>query len=297
VIKRVIAFSLLVMMITGGVACSQAKNTANKEEGSVGNIKLRMFGTAPGSEPMEERYYTSFALEYNGALYWFDAGEGCSHIAHTTGADLQTIQAIFISHSHFDHIAGLAGLYSTMAKLDSLHSGYQNKQVELYVPSNNIWPGVVMQIGQLSVYQNFKEHIIKDGVLYQNEDITVEALHNNHLGTPKDGVYQSFSFKIRLSGINIVYSGDIGSVDDLAPIMDDCDVLLIETGHQEAAVHLNGLEKMEFTPKTVMFLHHSRNMMRNGDSMLDKQRKTYPGTLIFLNDGDIYSLPDIQKVN
>ena len=73
-------------------------------------MKLYVFGSCSGTEPMEGRHHTSVAFEINDRFYWFDAGENCSYTAHLMGVDLLKISDIFISHTHMDHIGGLANL-------------------------------------------------------------------------------------------------------------------------------------------------------------------------------------------
>ena len=55
---------------------------------------------------MHGRNHVSWALDVNGRLYWFDAGESCSHTAYLLGLDLMAIRSIFISHPHIDHVGG-----------------------------------------------------------------------------------------------------------------------------------------------------------------------------------------------
>ena len=37
---------------------------------------------------MPDLHYSSWAMDYDGGLDWFDAGESCSHTAHVAGMDL-----------------------------------------------------------------------------------------------------------------------------------------------------------------------------------------------------------------
>ena len=62
-------------------------------------------------------------VDIDGRLYWFDAGESCSHTGHLLGLDLTEVKSIFISHAHIDHVGGLAKLLWCMRKLDSRHCG------------------------------------------------------------------------------------------------------------------------------------------------------------------------------
>ena len=60
-------------------------------------MKLHFLGTCSGTEPMPGRHHTSWVLETEGRLYWFDAGEGCSYTGYLMGLDPMAITKIIIS--------------------------------------------------------------------------------------------------------------------------------------------------------------------------------------------------------
>jgi ribonuclease BN (tRNA processing enzyme) len=46
---------------------------------------------------------------------------------------------------------------------------------------------------------------------------------------------ESFSFLIHLEGKSIAYSGDIDHIDELEPMLDGIDLLILETAHVDPA--------------------------------------------------------------
>ena len=59
-------------------------------------MKLFIFGSCSGTEPITDRHHTAFAIEINKRIYWLDAGENCSYTAHLMGVDLLRVSDIFI---------------------------------------------------------------------------------------------------------------------------------------------------------------------------------------------------------
>ena len=85
-------------------------------------MKITFLGTCSGTEPMPNRKHVSFVIEHAGAVYWFDAGEGCSYTAHLAGIDLLSTRAVFISHTHAFSFR-LVRNYIFLKQLDGSHGG------------------------------------------------------------------------------------------------------------------------------------------------------------------------------
>ena len=139
-------------------------------------------------------------MEINGLNYWFDAGESCSHYAHLKGLDLLKIKAISISHPHIDHIGGLPNLFFVLQKI----AFYYNRlspdgkyKIDMLLPDLTIYDRALAMAGDtklaLSEAFEFDLRRSKDGVMFDDGTVTIEAKHNYHLGEPEDGNFKSFS--------------------------------------------------------------------------------------------------------
>lgn len=51
-------------------------------------MRITFTGTCSGTEPMAGRHHCSFVIEHNLGVYWFDAGECCSHTGYLAREDV-----------------------------------------------------------------------------------------------------------------------------------------------------------------------------------------------------------------
>ena len=258
-------------------------------------MKLSILGSCSGTEPFENRHHTAFALTLGDRIYWFDAGETCSYTAHLMGLDLLSVSDIFISHPHMDHVGGLGNLLWTVRKLSKVKKQQPHHgDLHIYIPNMETFEGVLAILknsegGYQNPYQTLA-HPVLDGVLLENNEIRVTAMHNLHLKEPADGVWRSFSFLIEAEGKRIVYSGDVKDLSELSPwLTEGCDLLLMETGHHHPDEVCGRLLAEQYPVKRPGFLHHGRDILNHHDEMLEKCRALTP-SVIFFEDRDELTL-------
>ena len=250
--------------------------------------KLTFLGTCSGTEPFENMHHTSFIIEENGRVYWFDAGENCSRLAFLGGINMLTINSIFISHPHEDHTGGLFNLLTLIGQQKWRRQGDPiDGDVRVFVPIEKVWENMdaLMEMsGKHSVtHIEFRPHTLSDGLMFENGDIKVSALHNEHMGIPEDGVWKSYSFLIEIAGKRVVYSGDIKRLDELDSLIGDgCDVLICESGHHKVADILayagdKGVKRLYFN-------HHGREIINNREAMT-ALAESYPYSATIAHDG------------
>ncbi|MGI6207725.1 MAG: MBL fold metallo-hydrolase [Anaerolineae bacterium] len=240
-------------------------------------MNITLLGTCSGTEPMPGRHHVSFAIESGGWVYWFDAGESCSHTGHTHGLDLLRVRAIFISHPHIDHTGGLANLVWTMHKLDGRNTdparALGDRKVPLFLTSPEVWEGVRSLLGaSLGRPEDrlvAEPRYYSDGPIYDDGTLRVQARHNTHLGHPAPGQpWRAFSFRIEAEGKAMVYSGDIGHVSELDPLLEGAELVLMETGHHGVREVCQYLAASDKRWGRLGFIHHGRAILGDPEGQL-----------------------------
>lgn len=265
-------------------------------------MKLHFIGTCAGTEPMPNRRHACTAVEIAGKLYWFDAGEGCSITGHLMGLDLTRIKKIMISHTHMDHIGGLAPLLWQMKKISYIIDRFP-EPVELYLPNEDTARALytLLCTTESAFCKRFEItwKDVQDGLLFDEEGVRVTALHNYHLeGRPEGGIpaffndpprWRSFGYRLEAEGKSLVYSGDIKQFRELDDLIGDgCDGLIIETGHHGVDAVYQYVKDRNV--KNVFFSHNGREILNNPEASRQKVAVLFGEHGLICEDGTTVEL-------
>lgn len=126
--------------------------------------------------PLPHRHLTSVLLRREGDLFLFDAGEGTQVSLRRLNLRWKKINAIFISHTHADHVTGLPGLLMLSSQVD------RDEPLYIYGPPK-IAEYVESSRRVLDMYINY-EIIIKEiqapGVCYEGDGFHIRAFQLRH---------------------------------------------------------------------------------------------------------------------
>lgn len=81
------------------------------------NLEVFILGSG-GSMPLPNRHLSSMLLRREGELFLFDCGEGTQVSMRKLNLRWKHINAIFISHTHADHVTGLPGMLMLSSQVE-----------------------------------------------------------------------------------------------------------------------------------------------------------------------------------
>lgn len=226
-----------------GAAHAQAPAPAVSANGKIQFITL---GTGGGPVVKLKRGQPANAVVINGAFYLFDVGDGVMRTMRSSGLILKDLRAIFISHHHIDHNASLGPLMATrwvlsvykpfevigppgtVKMVDNLTEAY--RPVELAPVSIGGPPKP--KIAATVKVKDMVADVTKPDLVYQDENIKVTAINNDHYhyepGSLSATFSRSYAFRIEGGGQSYVYTGDTGPSQGVELLAKDADVLITE---------------------------------------------------------------------
>lgn len=225
--------------------------------------KIIFIGTGSG-KILPDRYHSSFIIEHNNFNLLVDAGDSVSRALLKSEIDLNSIDAIIISHFHPDHICGLPSLLIQMKMLNRKNSVKLFVHKSLLDDLKRLLVKTYVIPERLSFEISFETYNF-DSQITLLEDFKVRTYQNSHLNKYEYFVKSekistaSSSFVFLAGNKKIYYSGDVGTLDDLEQIDEQkLDIFISEVTHLEPGQIVKKAEL--YTPSMIVFTHISGDL-------------------------------------
>ena len=139
------------------------------------NLEAFVLGCG-GMMPLPHRHLTSVLLRREGELFLFDGGEGTQVSLRRLNLRWKKISAIFVSHTHADHVTGIPGLLMLSSQVD------RDDPLYIYGPPR-IAEYIETSRRVLDMYINYQiivKEITEPGVVHQGEGFRIRAFALRH---------------------------------------------------------------------------------------------------------------------
>lgn len=250
--------------------------------------RITVLGSSSGM-PSPTRFCSSLFFQTEKLNFLFDCGEGTSFSLLRNEIDPLVIDAVFVSHSHVDHLGGLFLVVQMMYLLE------RRTPLRVYLPEEATC-GVRDFLNTCYLFPeklNFKLSLLPmtSRFRFEEEGIVIGTYPNRHLAGNQSVIaeldlpnrMQSFCLVLSLSGKKIVYSSDIASAQDLAPIVEDADILITECVHPSLEELLSLVLDMKV--KFLLINHIPPELEEKQEQILNRAKKEGMERLSFARDG------------
>ncbi|MBQ7822172.1 MAG: ribonuclease Z [Clostridia bacterium] len=211
-------------------------------------MQITTLGTSHGYNTAGN-FYTSTLVETENGSFLIDAGCQADTMMIHAGKDAGKIKAIFITHPHTDH---MGGIISTMKDIER-KSGKTQKYT-VYLPEDleaaiRAWADAI-HVG----IPNASFVFYKEGVIYDDGALKVEAIQSHHLKINDE--YVSYSFVVETEGKRVLFTGDLSCDAHDFPTVSaekEFDLCVSESTHFKPHHVAEALGKARF--KRIIFNH------------------------------------------
>jgi len=253
-------------------------------------FSLKCFGVGDGW-PSADRGHSAFLYRLRDSAILMDCGEPISRSYKASGLSYDLIDAIVLSHLHFDHVGGFFML------IQGFWLEHRTKPLTVYAPEDGLAPlRQMLDVG--CIFNELLPFRLEFKPLRPAEPIGVGAVritpfatsHLSHFRKTFQARYRqefaAFCFHMDAGDVRVANSADIGQAEDLEPLLrEPVDLLICELAHvqpQELFVYLHGR-----SIKRICFVHLNRECRNRAGEVQALARQMLPGVaLSFAEDGE-----------
>jgi ribonuclease Z len=243
-------FLSVTLFLSAFISFAQTKARQDSVE-MIAPIKVTLLGTGT-PQPLMERFGPSILVQAGGKTLLFDAGRGCLQRLRQLNLAYDTLDAVFFTHLHSDHIVGFPDLWLTGWLLSNrsiplkVFGPEGTKEMTDYL--RKAYAFDIKIRGNDTAFQKGIKLLttdIKEGVVYEKEGVKVIAFLVDHYP-----VVPAFGYRIEYSGYSVVLSGDTRYSENLIRFAKGTDLLV-----HEVAVGSNTLSRSDLNNSILS--HHT----------------------------------------
>ena len=166
-------------------------------------MKITFLGTSHGV-PSAERFCSCVMIESGGAYYLIDAGAPVVELLLRYGVDMHDVRAVFTTHIHGDHTAGIPHL------ADLFNWYYTDCAVDLYLTEQPLIDATKALIaasdphGTLAT-ERVRFHLTDPVAGYADEHIRIDYIPTAHMGSD----HASYAILVTEGNRRVLFSGDL----------------------------------------------------------------------------------------
>ena len=247
-------------------------------------MKITFVGTSHGV-PAADRFCFCVMIESGDSVYFIDAGAPIAKEVLRYGREVTDIRAVFNTHNHCDHTAGLFEL------VDLITWYYKSHSMEVYVADEPIIGALAHMIaasepGMELSHDRVHFHVAEAGVCYEDKNIKVEYIPTSHMKAP----FHSYAILVSEGEKRVLFSGDLSRRLEQADVPDliekePIDLYVTELAHFGMAEMKPYLDRCQ--AKRVGFLHVAP-LSKYED--IEAIRTAYPFEILTPCDGDAFEI-------
>ena len=252
------------------------------------------FGVGEGW-PSGSRRHASFLYRFGQTHLLVDCGDGMSGTFKATGVSYDSVDAVFLSHMHSDHVGGFSMF------VQALWLKRRRRPLPVFAAPRALaalqaWLAATLLPPELIGFEIVWTPLAPAGRFSVGE-VTVTAHLTTHLESLRRSFetrypttsFEAFSFTLESGGHRAAHTADIGAVDDVKQLLSPRpDLLVCELSH----VELEPLCELLRTrpPGRVVFVHVAREHLEASERTshwLEERLGPMPFSLA--RDGDIFA--------
>jgi ribonuclease Z len=200
------------------------------------SLTLIVLGTGmPRPDPQHAG--PSTAITAGEAWFLVDSGRGVTMRVAATPLKYEKMRAVFITHLHSDHTAGLPDLF-----VSSWMFGRKTTSLQLYGPAGiKKLAAAMLQFFDYDIHirrdlvehlpasgATIRTHVVREGVVYDDGEVRVTAFDVEH-----PPVKPAYGYRFDSGGNSIVITGDMRPNPNLVRYAKGADILVSEAYHPE----------------------------------------------------------------